>query len=326
MDHPRQVALQCLTGLSCGLILAGMLVVPAGAAPQEKVTICHRTNSVKNPYVQQTVSENSIVMPNGDPTGHGLHTGPVYPQPNWGDIIPPFTYTNDHGGTSVYHGLNWSTDGQAVWGGGCEVDLTEPPEETTTTTTTTTLPPPTTTTSAVTTTSGPGSTTTHPGSTTTHPGSTTTRPGSTTTHPGSTTTGPGSTTTHPGSTTTGPGSTTTSTTEPAPGTTPTTAPPFDLPPAITDPGNGVEIMPLIEAVVVDSGNRTVDLGQLSTSQRMALEAVVDSLAGTGQNETAMASGAVALILLGTSLLVGSRRIGRGRTRHRVGRYGGAASP
>ena len=66
------------------------------------------------------------------------------PKPNWGDIIPPFTYTNDRGGSSVYEGMNWSTDGQAVWNGGCEVDLTEPPEETTTTTTTT-LPLPTTT-------------------------------------------------------------------------------------------------------------------------------------------------------------------------------------
>ena len=92
-------------GLGFSLILAGMLVADAGAAPQDKVTICHRTNSVKNPYVQQTVNENSIVMPNGDPTGHGLHTGPVYPQSDWGDIIPPFNYANNSGGTSVYHGM-----------------------------------------------------------------------------------------------------------------------------------------------------------------------------------------------------------------------------
>ena len=45
-------------------------------------------------------------------------------------------YTNDHGATSTYPGLNWSTNGQAIWKGGCLVDLTppEPPETTTTTT------------------------------------------------------------------------------------------------------------------------------------------------------------------------------------------------
>jgi hypothetical protein len=302
MDHPRPVMRRGLTGLGFGLIFASLLVTRAGAAPQDKITICHRTSSVQNPYVQQTVNENSIVMSNGSPTGHGLHTGPVFPQPNWGDVIPPFTYANDRGGTSVYGGMNWSTDGQAIWNGGCEVDLTEPPEETTTTTTTTTLPLPTTT-SAPTTTTRPGSTTTRPGSTTTHPGSTTTEPGSTTTHPGSTTTQPvGGTTT----------------TEPSPGTTPTTAPSTELPHPITDPGIGVEIMPPVEAVVVDSGNRTVDLGPLSTSQRMTLEAVVDSLAGTGQNEMVTTLGAVLLILLGSFLLVGSRRIGRGDTGHRSG--------
>ena len=319
MDHRGPVVRVCLMGVAFGLILAGVLVTKAGAAPQDKVTICHRTNSVRNPYVQQTVNENSIVMPDGSPAGHGLHTGPVYPQPDWGDIIPPFTYTNDRGGSSVYDGMNWSTGGQAVWNGGCEVDLTEPPEETTTTTTTT-LPLPTTT-SAPTTTTRPGSTTTRPGSTTTQPGSTTTHPGSTTTHPGSTTSQPGSTTSQPGG-----GTTTTTTTEPPLRTTPTTAPPFELPSAITDPGNGVEIMPPVEAVVVDPGGRTVDLGQLTTSQRMALEAVVDSLAGTGQNDAAMTLGALGLILLGSFLLVGSRRIGWGGTRHRVRQQGGAPFP
>ena len=81
MDHRSPVARRFLTGLGFGLILAGMLVAAAGATPQDKVTICHRTNSVKNPYVQQTVNVNSIVVPNGTPTGHGLHTGPLYPQP-----------------------------------------------------------------------------------------------------------------------------------------------------------------------------------------------------------------------------------------------------
>ena len=221
-------------------------------APQNKITICHATSSVSNPHVQNAVNENSIVKPNGQPSGHGKHTGPIYPQQGWGDIIPSFSYTNDHGGTSIYPGLNWSTDGQAIWNGGCLVDPTppEPPE------TTTTNPEVTTTTS--------GSTTTHPGSTTTHPG------GSTTTTSGSTTTSSGpssSTTSHPGESTT--------TTLP-PTTTPTTAPPSELPPPVTDPGEGVETMPPTEAVVVDPNGVVVDLGMLSVSERMSLEAQVDA--------------------------------------------------
>src|SRR5205814_698559 len=98
-----------------------------------------------------TVDANSIVKPDGTPTGHGLDTGPIYPASAWGDIIPPFDYTNSNGGTGHYPGLNYSGNGSAIWVGGCAVDLTEPPEgggptttttsTTTTTTTTTTLPP-----------------------------------------------------------------------------------------------------------------------------------------------------------------------------------------
>jgi hypothetical protein len=248
-----------------------VLVAPAKAAPQEKVTICHRTNSVANPYNEQTVNQNSIVMPNGTPTGHGLHTGPVYPQPNWGDIIPPFTYNNDSGGTSIYHGMNWDTNGQAIWNGGCDVVLIEPPEEVTTTTT---LPPPTTTSAPTTT--------------------TTTRPGSTTTRPG------------------GGGTTTTTSTVPPPGTTPTTAPPVELPPPLTDPGDGVETMPPVEAEVIDPGNTTVDLGPLSPSERVTLEDEVDNPLGAttpntgepwaGSRPFEVGAAASGLVLIGVGLL------------------------
>ena len=56
-------------------------------APAGKVVICHRTNSRQNPYVQITVSEDSIDKKNG----HDTHDGPIFPAANWGDIIPPFT-------------------------------------------------------------------------------------------------------------------------------------------------------------------------------------------------------------------------------------------
>jgi hypothetical protein len=82
-----------------------------------KVTLCHRTHSLTNPYVLVTVSVNSVVKTKG----HGSHNSDskhnaasqqgifkgadAYPKANtkfWGDIIPPFNYA---GGT--YAGLNW---------------------------------------------------------------------------------------------------------------------------------------------------------------------------------------------------------------------------
>ena len=309
MDHHSSSSLKVGAGVAVVLTLLCVLSTPAVAKPQDKVTICHATSSVTNPYVQNTVNENAIVKPNGQTKGHGEHTGPVYPEPGWGDIIPSFQYTNDHGGTSTYPGLHWDTDGQAVWNGGCLVVPTEPPPE----------PEVTTTTSGATTTTSGSTTTTHGSTTTTTSGSTTTTHGSTTSTSSSTTTSssPSSTTapTHPGEGTT--------TTLP-PTTTPTTAPPSELPPPITDPGGGVEIVPPAEAVVVDPGHVVVDLGMLSESQRTSLEAEVDTttpptttttqpiapLASTGLNVTGMLLTALALILVGVSLFFGSRRLSR----------------
>lgn len=302
MDHHSSSLLKVCAGVSVVLTLLCLLSTPAVAKPQDKVTICHATSSVTNPYVQNTVNENAIVKPNGETKGHGEHAGPVYPEPGWGDIIPSFQYTNDHGGTSTYPGLHWDTDGQAVWNGGCLVVPTEPPPE----------PEVTTTTSGATTTTSGSTTTTTSGSTTTTHGSTTSTSSSTTTSSSpSSTTAP----THPGGGTT--------TTLP-PTTTPTTAPPSELPPPITDPGGGVEIVPPAEAVVVDPGHVVVDLGMLSESQRTSLEAEVDTttpptttttqptapLASTGPNVTGMLLTALALILAGASLFFGSRRLSR----------------
>lgn len=300
MDHHSSSLLKVGAGVAMVLTLICVLSTPAFAKPQDKVTICHATSSVTNPYVQNTVNENAIVKPNGETKGHGEHTGPVYPEAGWGDIIPSFQYTNDHGGTSTYPGLHWDTDGQAVWNGGCLVVPTEPPPE----------PEVTTTTSGATTTTSGSTTTTTSGSTTTTNGSTTSTSSSATTSSSpSSTTAP----THPGGGTT--------TTLP-PTTTPTTAPPSELPPPITDPGGGVEIVPPAEAVVVDPGHVVVDLGMLSDSQRTSLEAAVDTttpptttqpvapLASTGLNVTGMLLTALGLILAGVSLCFGSRRLSR----------------
>ena len=87
----------------------------------KKVTICHRTNSVNNPYVSISVSENAVDGINGNNFGadhYGEHQGPVASsaaiaqalkddKEKWGDIIPPLD--------GVHQGLNWTAAGQAVY-------------------------------------------------------------------------------------------------------------------------------------------------------------------------------------------------------------------
>ncbi len=88
-----------------------------------KVTLCHGTNSVTNPYVKITVSVDAAGnfkdSGNGD---HAQHTGPVATSQTvaqslkdqkiqWGDIIP----TGPHN-TS----LNWNAQGQAIFNNDCK--------------------------------------------------------------------------------------------------------------------------------------------------------------------------------------------------------------
>ena len=134
--------------------LVGVATGSASATPSvdtEKVTICHRTHSVTNPYRMITVSKNSVNGPLNPHTGPGAasatvgdHAGYVhnkyaktgahtraypsnphvfdstfaYSGPNkvWEDIIPPFTQTKG-GGTATYEGFNWSTEGKAIYFG-----------------------------------------------------------------------------------------------------------------------------------------------------------------------------------------------------------------
>jgi hypothetical protein len=79
-------------------------------------------------------------------------------------------------------------------------------------------------------------------------------------------------------------------------------------------------------MVVDPGDVTVDLGPLSPTQRVELEAEIDPLAGTGQNIETMSLGALMLIAIGSLLLAGARLFGSTARSHRIGRRRRGVSP
>ncbi len=89
-----------------------------------KITLCHGTNSVTNPYVMITVDADAADGDTGNDKGQGDHSTHVGPVANnqsyaqslkdsktaWGDVIP----SHDN-----YGGLNWDAQGQAVYNAGC---------------------------------------------------------------------------------------------------------------------------------------------------------------------------------------------------------------
>jgi hypothetical protein len=127
------LSLTAAAGLATTALVATLpfaSVVTAENSPD--VTICHRTNSVTNPYDTETVDESSVDGNSGNDNGYGdhlaEHTGPVFdfnnppPPPHngdqWGDIIPPFDENGDsRADTSLT--LNWSAAGQAIFDNDC---------------------------------------------------------------------------------------------------------------------------------------------------------------------------------------------------------------
>ena len=122
---------QRVTSLFVALFLVGLqsAIAPAAAyadnsGPQtftnDKVRICHRSDSYTNPYQDIEVSKNAVDGVAGNsgqqPDHYGEHQGPIfYPDipkhTEWGDIIPP---------VSPYHtGWNWTAAGQAIWNSEC---------------------------------------------------------------------------------------------------------------------------------------------------------------------------------------------------------------
>ena len=123
-----------------GVVLAFASIAGAGATPPSvdcpsgshqqgencKVTICHRTDSVTNPYTKNDVDLSSVDGNGSNDNGKGDHlldhTGPIADtqataqslkdnDQKWGDIIPPVT--------GVEAGLNWTATGQAMLANDC---------------------------------------------------------------------------------------------------------------------------------------------------------------------------------------------------------------
>ena len=104
---------------SIALAALGVGVVSASAGeepPNQKVTLCHATAAENNPYVVITVDENAIANVILGQNGHATHTGPIFPAPGWGDIIPAFNIP-----PNSFGGLNNTAQGLAILENDCKV-------------------------------------------------------------------------------------------------------------------------------------------------------------------------------------------------------------
>lgn len=140
------------------LVMTGLTFAVATQTPQEaeaanpnKITICHRTAAVNNPYRRITVSKNAIAdditseTPPAGKRGHGQWSHNLWPsqlgtnvssrpnpnvfnpawktsyyqtatQKRWGDIIP-LTLDNGNSHGAMAMGLNYTAEGLAIYNG-----------------------------------------------------------------------------------------------------------------------------------------------------------------------------------------------------------------
>jgi hypothetical protein len=108
------------------MLMAGAVPASATPPPDHKVTICHATNSVTNPYVVITVD---IASSGYVKAGHDGHTGDIPTSiadvqtmkdnhEAWGDVIPAYHYDPTN---FDYPGLNWTQAGMDLLANGCAI-------------------------------------------------------------------------------------------------------------------------------------------------------------------------------------------------------------
>jgi len=125
------------TGLAAALVLCGQLVMPAQVAlatskagsgasttqasesDDRTITVCHRTDAGGNAYVEETIALPAAYNRYKNDVNGNVS---VYPDANWGDIVPTFTY-NDETISVNWIGANGQVDpdAQLVLDNHCDV-------------------------------------------------------------------------------------------------------------------------------------------------------------------------------------------------------------
>jgi hypothetical protein len=138
LSSKKWLGLALTTFLTFGFTTSIGLSASAAPRNSDKVTICHRTSAVTNPYRMITVSASSITGNSQSPNGHdnsvhnhevdGADPGVFDPagqpggayapnQKKWEDIIPSFFYTPNGGTRTLFPGRNWTDAGRAIYYG-----------------------------------------------------------------------------------------------------------------------------------------------------------------------------------------------------------------